>query len=245
MKAVAYSSKSCEKELLIKANNKKHDITLISNRLTIDTVSYAKGKDAVLVFSCDDLSAPILIKLKEMGVKYISTRSAGTDHIDLIEAAKLGLKVANVPDYSPESIAEHAITLMLALLRNIIPAHNQMLEYNFSLNNLVGNTIRNKTVGIVGFGNSGKATAKILNGFGARILVSDMEDVSDTCLSYGARQVSFDTILKESDIITFHVPLTEKTRYMINAKTINKMKDGVMLINVSRGAIFNSKEVFD
>jgi len=245
MKAVAYSSKICEKELLIKANNKKHDITLISNRLTLDTVSYAKGKDVVLVFSSDDLSAPILAKLKELGVKYISSRSVGTDHIDIAEAERLGLKVANVPAYSPESIAEHAITLILALLRNIIPAHKQMLEYDFSLNNLVGNTIHNKTIGVVGLGRTGKVVAKILTAFGAHVLVNDIEDVSDFCHNYGARQVSFDTILKEADILTFHVPLDESTRYMVNSQTIKKMKDGVILINVSRGAVFNSKEVFD
>jgi D-lactate dehydrogenase len=245
MKAVAYSSKICEKELLIKTNNKKHDITLISNRLTSDTVSYAKGKDAVLVFSSDDLSAPILVKLKELGVKYIATRSTGTDHIDLFEAERLGLKVANIPAYSPESIAEHTIALMLALCRNIITAHNQMLEYDFSLNNLVGSTIRNKTIGIVGLGRTGKALAKILSGFGAKILVNDLLDVSDYCLSYGARQVSYDELLNKSDIITYHVPLNVSTQHMVNTKTIKTMKDGVMLINVSRGGIFNSKEVLE
>ncbi len=245
MKAVAYSSKICEKELLIKANNKKHDITLISNRLTLDTISYAKGKDAVLVFSCDDLSAPILSKLKEMGVKYISTRSTGTDHIDLKEAERLGLKVGNVPAYSPESVAEHAITLILSLVRNIVAAHKQMLEHDFSLNSLVGYTIRNKTVGIVGLGRTGQALAQILTGFGARILVSDTEDVSALCQTYGATQVSFDDLLKQSDIISFHVPLNDSTRHMVNVKTIGKMKTGVILINVSRGAVFNSKEVLE
>lgn len=245
MKAVAYSSKICEKELLIKANNKKHDITLISNRLTLDTISYAKGKDAVLAFSCDDLSAPILARLKEMGVKYISTRSTGTDHIDISEAGRLGLKVANIPAYSPESIAEHAVSLILSLSRNIIPAHKQMLEYDFSLNNLVGNTIHKKTVGVVGLGRTGKIAAKILSAFGARILVNDIEEVGDYCHTYGALQVSFDTLLAESDIITFHVPLNKSTRHMVNAHSIKKMKDGVMLVNVSRGAVFNSKDVFD
>ncbi len=245
MKAVAYSSKVCEKELLIKANNKRHEITLISNRLSVDTVSYAKGKDAVLVFSCDDLSAPILLKLKEMGVKYIATRSTGTDHIDLLEAQRLGLKVANIPAYSPESIAEHALALMLALSRNIIPAHNQMLEHDFSLNNLVGTTLSNKTIGIVGLGRTGKALAKILKGFGSKVLVADTENLSDYCLSCGARQVSYDELLNQSDIISFHVPLNTSTHHMVNAETIKKMKDGVVLINVSRGAIFNSKDVFD
>lgn len=244
MKAVAYSIKSFEKEVLIKANQKKHDITLISNRLTLDTVSYAEGKDAVLVFTNDDLSAPVLRQLKKSGVKYISTRSSGIDHIDIDEAAKLGLKVANVPSYSPESIAEHAIALMLALCRNILPAHHQMMEYNFTLDNLVGTTIRNKTIGIVGFGQTGQALVRILQGFGARVLVSDLADVKEQCITLGAAQAEYEDLLSKSDIISFHVPLTEETRHLVNTDSIEKMKNGVMLINVSRGAIFNSEEVF-
>lgn len=245
MKAAAYSIKSCEKELLIKANHKKHDITLISNRLTLETAAYAEGKEAVLVFSCDDVSAPIISKLKEMGVKYITTRTTGTDHIDLRAAAAARIKVANIPAYSPESIAEHAITLMLALCRNIIPAHQQMMEYDFTLDSLTGTTIRNKTVGIVGMGQTGAVLAQILRGFGAHVLVSDVNNVELECLKIGAKQVSFDEVLQQSDIISFHVPLNGKTRYMVNKETINKMKDGVMLINVSRGAVFNSKDVYD
>lgn len=245
MKAVAYSIKPCEKELLIKANEKKHEITLISNRLSFDTISYAAGKDAVLVFSCDDVSAPILQRLQEMGVKYIATRSTGTDHIDLAEAGRLGLKVANIPAYSPESIAEHAMTLILALCRNILPAHKQMLEYDFSLDNLVGTTVRNKTVGIVGFGKTGKALAQILHGFGARIIVSEIIDVQAECAEFGAEQVTYDDLLSQSDMISFHVPLNDETRHMVNVNTIAKMKDGVVLINVSRGAVFNSSDVLD
>ena len=245
MKAVAYSIKTCEKELLIKANRKKHDITLISNRLTIDTVSYAEGKDAILVFSSDDLSAVVIQKLKEFGVKYIATRSTGTDHIDLVEAARLDIKVANIPAYSPESIAEHAITLILSLCRNILPAHQQMLQYDFTLNNLLGTTISNKTVGIVGFGRTGTALTRILRGFGARVIVSDIEDVKEKATELGARQVPFDDLLKQSEIISFHVPLNEQTRHMVNARSIQKMKDGVMLINISRGAVFNSQEVYN
>lgn len=244
MKAVAYSIKSCEKELLIKANGKKHDITLISNRLADDTVSYAKGKDAVLVFSCDDLSAPMIRKLKDLGVQYIATRSTGTDHIDLVEAARLDIKVANIPAYSPESIAEHAITLILVLSRNILPAHQQMMQQDFTLNNLVGTTISNKTIGIVGFGLTGQALVRILRGFGSRVLVTDVEDVKQKAAAFGAEQVTYEEILQQSDIISFHVPLTEQTKHMVNAEAIEKMIDGVMLINVSRGAVFNSDEVF-
>ena len=245
MKAVAYSIKSCEKELLIKANEKKHDITLISNRLSMETIAYAEGKDAVLVFSCDDVSAPILQKLKEFGVKYIATRSTGTDHIDLIEAARLGLKVGNIPAYSPESIAEHALTLILALYRNIIPAHQQMMEFDFSVDNLVGTTLSNKTVGIIGFGDVGRALARILKGFGSRVIVNDILDLSKVAEKMGVEQVPYEELLQQSDIISFLVPLTDQTHHMVDAKTIEKMKDGVMLINVSRGAIFHSLDVLD
>ena len=245
MKAVAYSIKTCEKEILIKANKKKHDITLISNRLTPDTISYADGKDAVLVFTSDDLSAPVLQKLKEAGVRYIATRSTGTDHIDLIEADRLGIRVANVPAYSPESIAEHALTLILSLCRNILTAHQQMMQYNFTLDNLVGTTISNKTIGVVGFGKTGQAMVRILRGFGSRVIVCEIDDVKQKCKALGAEQVSFDDVLTQADIISFHVPLTDETRHMVNSDAIEKMKDGVMLINVSRGAVFNSKDVFN
>lgn len=245
MKVTAYSIKACEKEFITRANNKKHDITLISNRLTVDTVSYAKGKDAVLVFPSDDLSEQILLDLNLMGVKYIVTRSTGTDHIDLKVAAQLGIQVANITPYSPESIAEHALTLMLALSRNILPAHQQMMNYNFTLDQLVGTTIRNKTVGVVGFGQTGQAVVEILRGFGCRILVADLKDFTEECRTLGAQQVELEVLYKESDIITFHVPLTKNTGYMVNAKSIEQMKDGVMLINVSRGAVFNSIDVYN
>lgn len=245
MKVIAYSIKVCEKELLTKANSRKHDITLISNRLTLDTIFYAEGKDAVLVFASDDLSKPVLKELKKLGVKFIVTRSTGTDHIDLDEAKRLDLKVANIPSYSPESIAEHAITLMLSLYRNILTAHQQMMEYDFTLDNLVGTTISNKTVGIVGFGQTGQALVRILRGFGCRIIVSDIEDVKQKCAKSDAEQVSYNTLLEQSDIISFHVPLTNTTHHMVNSKSIAKMKDGVMLINVSRGAVFNSIDVYN
>ncbi|MES2873922.1 MAG: NAD(P)-dependent oxidoreductase [Bacteroidota bacterium] len=245
MKVTAYSIKACEKEFITRANNKKHDITMISNRLTVDTVSYAKGKEAILVFPGDDLSEQILLDLKLMGVKYIVTRSTSTDHIDLRTAKSLGILVANIPSYSPESVAEHALTLMLALSRNILPAHHQMMKYDFTLDRLIGTTIRNKTVGVVGFGQTGQAVVEILRGFGCRILVSDIKDYTVECEASGAEQVELGVLFKESDIITFHVPLTNDTRHMVNAQSITKMKDGVMLINVSRGAVFKSIDVYN
>lgn len=245
MKAVAYSIKACEKEPLIRANNKKHDITLISNRLTLDTVSYAQGKKAVLVFSSDDLSAPVINKLKELGVKYICTRSSGLDHIDLKEASRLGIQVANIPSYSPASIAEHALALLLALVRNLIPSHTQTMMYDFTLDELVGSTLSDKTIGIVGFGETGQALTKILRGFGVKVLVNDVLDIAAKAEMLGAKPVSFKTILSDSDIISFHIPLNKDTHHLINSRTIQDMKRGVILINVSRGAIFNSLDVYN
>jgi D-lactate dehydrogenase len=245
MKVIAYSIKSCEKEPLVTFNKKKHDITLISNRLTLNTVSYAEGKEAVLVFSSDDVSAPVIRELHKRGVKYICTRSTGTDHIDLAEAAKLGIRTANIPSYSPESIAEHALALMLALARNLIPGHRQIMTYDFTLDNLLGFTLKGKTIGIVGFGKTGKSLTRILTGFGANVIISDIEDIKKEAAELGATQVSYEDILHLSDIISFHVPLTEQTHHIVNSESIAKMKPGVILINVSRGAIFNSKDVYD
>ena len=198
-----------------------------------------------MVFPGDDLSANILQSLRTAGVNYIVTRSTGTDHIDLKEAERLGLKVGNMAPYSPESIAEHAITLILALCRNILPAHEQMMSFDFSLDNLVGTTLSNKTVGVVGFGQTGRAMVRILKGFGCRVLVADIEDLGKDCTEYGAEQVALELLYQQSDIISFHVPLTDQTRHLVNSDTIDQMKDGVILINVSRGAVFNSIDVYN
>lgn len=131
MKAVVYSSKPFEKEYLAKANHKKHDITLISNPLGIDSANFAEGKDAVVVFTNDDVSAPVIEKLKNFGIKYIATRSVGTDHIDREAASAAGMKIANVPNYSPQSIAEHAIALIMALNRKTIKAHQNAQNFDF------------------------------------------------------------------------------------------------------------------
>jgi D-lactate dehydrogenase len=243
MKAVAYSIKGYEKEHLIKANQKKHEITLISNTLSFETAAYADGKDAVLVFPGDTLNASLLQDLKRRGVKYIATRSKGIDHIDIEEAHNLGLKIANVQSYSPESTAEHAIALMLSLCRNFHQSQKQVGEYNFSLNNLVGTTLKDKTVGIVGFGETGTTVARVLKAFGAEILFTDIKTIDDHDID--ARQVNIDELYALSDIISYHTPLDLTTYHLVDTEAINKMRDGVMLINVSRGAVFNTQDVYD
>ena len=242
MKVIAYSIKNFEKKFLAKANQKKHDITLISNPLGLATCAFAEGKEAVVVSSNDDVSAPIINKLADIGVKYITTRSTGTDHIDKKAADLRGITLANVPAYSPTSIAEHAVALAMALNRHLIQADADSHHYNFKLDGLTGFTFSGKTVGIIGLGDTGQAAAAIFNGLGCHVLGSDI--LINNRLTQ-IEQVSLETLLSQSDIISLHVPLTPQTRHMINASSIALMKDGVMLINTSRGALINTADLPD
>lgn len=240
MKTVAYSVKAFEKEFLAKANQKKHDITLISNPLSLDTVGYAAGKDAVIVFTNDDVSALVINRLADIGIKYIATRSAGTDHIDKETAAKRSIQIANVPAYSPQAIAEHAVALALSLNRHLVQAHENGLNFNFKPDELIGFNFCGKTVGLIGLGTIGQAVAAIFNGFGCRVVGFDI-NLPENLVKI--EPLSFEEVLRESSIISLHTPLTGATRYMINAETISKMKDGVMLVNTSRGALINTVDV--
>ncbi|MGF7039701.1 2-hydroxyacid dehydrogenase [Mucilaginibacter lappiensis] len=240
MKAVAYSIKPFEKEYLAKANEKKHDITLISNALSLDTAIYADGKDAVIVFTNDDVSATVIEKLAKSGVKYIVTRSTGTDHIDKDAAAKFGIKLANVPSYSPQAIAEHAVAMAFALNRHLVTADQHSHHFDFRNDELIGFNFAGKTVGLVGLGNTGKAVAKIFNGLGCSVIACDPNFPENL---HDVKCVSFDKLLTTSDIISLHLPLTAATKHLIKRETIDKMKRGLMLINTSRGALIRTTDI--
>ena len=240
MKVVAYSIRPFEKEFLAKANQKKHDITLISNALNQHTVIYAEGKDAVIVFTNDDVSSKVIEKLAGLGIKYIATRSTGVDHIDKEAAAKHGIKIANVPSYSPQAIAEHSVAMALSLNRQIVKADRHSHNFDFRNDELIGFNFFGKTVGIVGLGNTGLAAAKIYNGLGCNVIGYDLYFPKD---AKHVQSVSLDVLLSSADVISLHVPLSESTRHLINKKTLSQMKDGVMLINTSRGAIINTTDV--
>jgi len=217
----------------------------MSNSLTAETAALAKGYEAVSIFVSDDASAPVLQILSKAGVKFLALRSAGYNHVDLGEAKKLNIKVARVPDYSPYAVAEHAVTLMLALNRKLIRAHNRVMEQNFSLDGLVGFDMHGKTVGIIGTGKIGSLVAKIMRGFGCRILANDKIENEELKIKYDVVYTDCETLCKESDIITLHVPLTSETKYLIDTNCISKMKRGVMLINTSRGALINTRVVIE
>ncbi|MFB9843598.1 2-hydroxyacid dehydrogenase [Mucilaginibacter ginsenosidivorans] len=242
MKVVAYSIKPFEKEFLARANQKKHDITLISNPLGPETASFAAGKDAVLVFTNDDVSAGVIDKLADFGVKYIATRSSGTDHIDKGAAEKRGIRLANVPAYSPEAIAEHAVALALALNRKLIKADEQSHNFDFRLDNLIGFNFHGKTVGIIGLGKTGLAAAAIFNGFGCRVLGHDILPPKD---AENIELTDLNKLFSESDIISIHVPLNDQTKHLVDKAAIALMKDGVMIVNTSRGALIQTTDVLN
>lgn len=242
MKAVAYSIKPFEKEYLAKANRKKHDITLISNPLGPDTAIYAQGKDAVIVFTNDNVSAPVIAQLAAQGIRYIVTRSAGTDHIDRQAAAAAGIKIANVPSYSPQAIAEHAVGMAFALNRQMMKADQHSHDFDFRSDELIGFNFAGKTVGIVGLGLTGQAVASIYHGMGCKVIGYDLQFPRN---ARHIRKVSLETLFQNADVISLHVPLTPETRHIINRKSLDEMKPDVMIINTSRGALIDTASVIE
>lgn len=245
MKTTVYNISSYEKPFLETANNGKFDLTYRKEKLSKETVPLAKGSEAIVIFANDDASAEVLEALKEAGIKYIATRTMGVDHIDTDKAKELGIRVANVPHYSPHSVAEHTIALMLALNRKLIQANRKIRDYNFRLDGLVGFDMHGKTVGILGAGEIGAVSTKILHGFGCNILIYDVQKNEDLIEKYDARYVDLDELCRKSDIITIHAPLTDETHHIINKETIKNMKNHVMLINAARGGIVKTEDVLE
>lgn len=245
MRTAVYSTHKFETSYLLKAAGGKHDLLLLEPHLTLATASMAKGCEAVCLFVNDDGSAAVLRKLNELGVHYIALRSAGYNHVDVKVAAALGMKVARVPDYSPYAVAEHTVALMLTLNRKLVKAHNRVRELNFSLDGLVGFDMHNKTAGIIGLGKIGRVVAEILRGFGCRVIAFDPYPDQEWASKYGVTFASLEDVIRNSDIISLHAPLTPENQYLINKDRIAQMKKGVMLINTSRGALINTRDVIE
>jgi D-lactate dehydrogenase len=245
MKISVFSSRRYEKSYLETANAEKHELVFIDTYLNIQTAFLAKDSDAVIIFVNDDASAPVLNLLHQLGVRFVALRSAGFNHVDLDHAAKLGLRVGNVPEYSPYAVAEHTVALMLALNRKLIKANQRVHDLNFSLDGLIGFDMFDKKVGIIGLGKIGLLVAKILHGFGCQLLVYDIAQDSQLAEQYGLQYVDLETLVQQSDIISLHVPLNSHTKYLINEKRVHQMKRGVMLINTSRGGLVDTAAVIE
>ena len=231
-------------ELFLRAAGPDLQWRFLPQPLTIDTVQLATGSCAVCVFVNDDLSAAILQQLQQLGVKYIALRCAGFNNVDLVTARKLGFRVARVPAYSPEAVAEHCVAMMLCLNRKLHKAYNRVRDDNFSLQGLLGFNLHGKTVGLIGTGRIGQATARILHGFGMQLLCFDPLP-NPEALPAGARYVDLVTLYRDSDVISLHCPLTPDSHHLINQTSLSQMKNGVMLINTSRGGLIDTKAVID
>ena len=208
--------------------------------LSPKTAAYVTDSEAVCAFVSSDVGEEVLRVLHERGVKLVLMRCAGFNNVDLEAATRYGIKVMRVPGYSPEAVAEHAMALALAVNRHLHKAYVKVRENNFSLQGLVGVNFHGKTAGIVGTGRIGAAMARICHGFGMKVIAYDMYQNPD--LDF-VTYVELDELLASSDLISLHCPLMDSTYHMINLETINKMKDGVILINTSRGGLVKTDDL--
>ena len=209
-------------------------------RLSAETAPAAHGSQAICIFVNDKANRACLEILWNLGVKHIGLRCAGFNCIDLVAAKALGFSVTRVPAYSPYAVAEHAVALLLALNRKIPRANNRVHDLNFSLHGLVGFDLHRKTAGIVGTGKIGRITAQILRGFGMKVLAYDPYPSPDWALQFGVEYTDLSTLMAGCEVISLHTPLTPETKHMICRETLDMMKHGVVLINVSRGALIDT-----
>ena len=240
MKIAVFSTQKYDREFL-SAVPTEHKFVFFEAQLNNDTMNLTQGFDGVCIFVNDHADSEIISELKNNGIKVIALRCAGFNNVDVKAAEKAGIRVVRVPAYSPEAVAEHAVALIMTLNRKTHKAYLRIKENNFSLERLTGFNIYGKTVGVVGTGKIGKAFCKIMLGFGAKVIAYDkFED--EEAKKLGIKYVTFEEVLKNSDIISLHCPLTPETKYMIDWEAFANMKDGVMLINTSRGALINTKD---
>ena len=209
-------------------------------RLEPDTVHAASGAQAVCVFVNDDASRTVLERLAGLGVRLLALRCAGFNKVDLAAAKELGLPVTRVPNYSPYSVAEHTVALILALNRKLHRAFNRVRELNFSLTGLEGVDLHGKTASIFGTGRIGRIVAEILKGFGMRVLAFDPYPSQEWAAQHGVVYTDQQTLAREGDVLSLHVPLTPETRHMIRGDVIALMKPTAIVVNVSRGQLIDT-----
>jgi D-lactate dehydrogenase len=242
MKLAVFDTHSYDREALVAANARYgHDLAFLEPRLSRETAPLAAGFPGVCVFVNDRLDADALSILHAGGTRIVALRSAGFNHVDLAAAARLGLAVVRVPEYSPHAVAEHTVALILTLDRKIHRAHSRVREGNFALDGLVGFDLAGKTCGIVGTGRIGSVFARIMHGFGCRLLASDPHPDMTLASETGLRYVELADVYRESDIISLHLPLTPASRHLLGGEAFAAMKRGVVLINTGRGALIDTR----
>lgn len=240
MHIAVFSTKPYDRHFLDAANQEAgapHRFTYLEPHLSRETAVLAKGADAACIFVNDAAGEAVLEALHAQGVRMLALRCAGFNNVDLAAAKRLGLPVGRVPAYSPEAVAEHTVAMIMSLNRNIHRAHARVREGNFALDGLLGFDMKGRTVGIIGTGRIGAAFARIMRGFGCRVLAHDPMPDAELGLDY----VPLDQLLAEADIVSLHCPLNPATHHLIDEAAVARMKRGVMLINTSRGAIVDTR----
>lgn len=243
---VVFDTKPYDRESLQRATaNGEVEWRFMEWRLSAETAASASGARAVCIFVNDRADRPCLEALASLGVKHIALRCAGYNSVDLEAATELGFSVTRVPAYSPYAVAEHAVALLLALNRKIPRASNRVHDLNFSLKGLVGFDLHGKTAGIVGTGKIGRVAAQILRGFGMKVLAFDLFPCHEWAKQYGVEYTDARTLAGQCEVISLHTPLTPETYHIIRAETLELMKPGTILVNVSRGALIDTKALIE
>mgnify|MGYP002395824477 CR=1 FL=1 len=243
MRVTMFSTKSYDESYFQEAvENSPHEFIYHEAQLSAATAALAEGSDAVCAFVNDQLDADAIEALVALGIRAIAMRCAGFNNVDLEAAKNNDICVVRVPAYSPHAVAEHTAALLLALNRRLYRAYNRVREGNFSLQGLVGFDIFGLTVGVVGTGRIGQEVIRLFRGFGCEILCYDIQK-QKCAIELGGRYVPLDELLAQSDIVTLHCPLMESTHHLINETSIGKMKNGVTLLNTSRGGLIDTKAV--
>ncbi len=241
-----FDAKPYDKETFNKVNEMYgFDLVYYKEHLDINNVILASNADAVCIFVNAVVDADVIEKLYSYGVKLVALRCAGFNNVDIAAAAKRGIKVVRVPDYSPHAIAEHTLALMLCLNRKVHRAFLRTRDGNFSLVGFEGFDMYGKTIGVIGTGKIGKVAIGLFKGLGMKVLAYDLYPDTAWAETNGIKYVSLDELYANANIITLHCPLTKETEYLIRDESISKMKDGVMIINTGRGKLIHTKHLID
>lgn len=245
MKILFYDTKSYDEDSFTRElkNYPGVEIKFLKADLTKNTAELAHGYDAVCAFVNSEIGTQTVETLHKNGIRLILMRCAGFNNVDLDTVEKLGIRILRVPGYSPEAVAEHAMGLALTVNRRLHKSYLKVRENDFSLGSLMGFNFYQKTAGVVGTGKIGAAMARICYGFGMKVLAYDVYE--NPSLKDIVTYVSLDELLAQSDLVTLHCPLTDHTYHLINRETIQKMKDGVILVNTSRGALVKTEDLIE
>jgi len=245
MKVAVFSTKTYDKEYLDKANaDLKHELIYFESALSLKAIKLAEGFDGVCVFVNDQLTVEVVNALSALNIRLIVLRCAGFNNVDIESSARNHITVLRVPAYSPNAVAEHAVALILTLNRKTHKAYNRVREGNFSIERLTGFDISGKTTGVIGTGRIGATFARIMRGFGSKVIAYDLYP-NQELIAEGINYLSLEDVFRKSDILSLHCPLTPETYQIISKNTLKFMKKGAMLINTSRGKLVDTEAVID